>query len=226
MLYVIDMKRSVLDFLYTDKFIKLLVSSKVFNTLYKRTSIISIAKESFDETVLNSFNDDLGIPDKIICCYPKKGIDDKDGEFYCKSITLTWVSKNPKKNIVEYDRIDDPAEIIIKNFRLKSEDGNTKIFINTWEMNWWEKGVCARNGGPCKIEGGETRCTINANDEIIDVLKPNFRTTWRYPDTNKQIYRYDIIKVIKTNDIEINELGRGGDVFNDALDKIAFISNI
>ena len=237
------MKRTLLEYASSDKFILLfLTSDKLANS---NRGTITVHRDSFDADVMAMFDDTLGIPDMIACTDYKVNIDDeynlhgsesnteidKKFSFVATSFKLMWYGVNHNTNgPTIFHRPDGPASITFRNYKTYHDHGRR----NSCDMissiyRWYKDGKQVRSAGPHLIRLKETNIVIDSSGNIRTRDSSNVVvdfTNWNHPSDNTNIISDDINRALIDGKIEINIMSRSDTVFNDRLDEAAFYSTV
>jgi len=227
---------SVLEYMITDKFIYLLLTSERFQTATKHTGIVTVYKNQFDQEVVEILDDDLGTPDTITCMNPQYNIidglleDTSNGRsFTCDRLEMTWHDQHTEKIGILYpNRSIKPASIVLTNFNTMHNNGiRTSFSVGLWEVRWYKSGVLYRNCGPHSIIG---KSPINAaidTNGTARILHPlSYDSKWRHPSDGRDISQARINEALVYHDIILNELSKTDKVFSNSLDMMAFYATV
>lgn len=244
------MKRNVLEYAATDKFILLALTSNN-PELGKGDGLINITREQFDPDILEELTatstDDYGIPDCITISGIKFNMDEllrfhgsvidnqKDEEvpetsFSCDRITMTWFSKDkdaqgrPLKH-----REDGPALVEMKQFSTEHTHGDRRGFsIGNWRFGWYMNGRLERHAGPHSLHGDSIQAAVFPDGSfrtVQDAKRIRVRFGWNSPN-GENITDVRKEKCVARNKIVVNELALGASVFPDEMEQAIFYSTV
>jgi len=240
------MNDSVLDYLITDKFIYLFLTSERFQTATRHTAVVTVYKNQFDPEMVEIFdNDDLGIPSVITCINPQYNIIDGLLEnsvvgksFTCDEITISWRTTEARDGIIwpnrlikpasiHLNRLIKPASIHLSRYTTTHDKGVLSTFtVDSWTIRWYYNDILQRTDGPHTIEGGRIKAAADANGDVRTLHPITYTTKWNHPSDGRDISQASIKEALAYHGVTINELSKTDKVFSNPLDKMAFYATV
>lgn len=229
------MKRTVLEYAVTDKFILLFLTADGMNEDTDLKALNTVNRDRFDPELVESLEgiDDLGIPDNITCSGVEYNISE-DGEFVgnpqtdpkfsfkAATMTLTWFGDDPDQTKRIKHRVDGPAMVEFKGFSTQHTDGIRSGFsIDDWKFKWYINDNLERPGGPYSINGDCINALITADGKIRTLKQLRYMLGWNHP-SGHNIIEAMASKAIRENQISINREHPGESVFENEMERAFF----
>ena len=229
------MNDSVLEYLITDKFIYLFLTSERFQTAMRHTAVVTVYKNQFDPEMVEIFdNDDLGIPSIITCINPQYNINDGLLEnsvvgksFTCDELTISWRTTEARDGIIWPNRLIKPASIHLSRYTTTHDKGVLSTFtVDSWTIRWYYNDILQRTDGPHTIEGGRIKAATDANGNVRTLHPITYTTKWNHPSDGRDISQASVKEALAYHGITMNQLIKTDKVFSSPLDNRAFYATV